>query len=69
MKKGGINLIMLTNSFYDQVEPRRRQEQRDSEMMPKSTDGTANMPQQEIDRTFNASLKIEHFYNPADEKY
>ena len=66
-KKGAINLVMMSECFYEQVEPGRRQEKRDGEMIPAFSNSIGNCPQQEINREFNAWAQVERFYNPANE--
>jgi hypothetical protein len=67
MKKNKINLILMSDCFYEQVDQRLRQQQADSRMMPKFTAETAGMPQSQETMKFGNSF-VEHFYNPSDEK-
>jgi hypothetical protein len=61
--------MLMEEIFREQVEPRRKQEYTDSQMIHESKSSVANLPSQEINRTFNPCEYVEHFKNPANEKY
>lgn len=44
---------MLSNTFYDNVDPRRRQELADSKMLNEDHTAMANLPRQAIHREYN----------------
>ncbi|HZW61475.1 MAG TPA: hypothetical protein VFF04_04590 [Candidatus Babeliales bacterium] len=45
--------IMLADTFYDNVDPRRRQELKDSRMIQEDPRQMANLPAQPIHREYN----------------
>lgn len=59
--------LMLSRSFYDQVDPRRRQELKDSRMVQEDHSAVANLPTRFIHQEFNSDRFMEHIGQYNDE--
>jgi hypothetical protein len=69
MKKHSmINIFSLERIFRETVEPRRRQEQRDGDMISKGQNSIANLPQEPINRQFKTGFQVERFVNAGNEE-
>jgi hypothetical protein len=66
MKNSGLGLLIMESMFREQVDPRRRQEKRDSELLSKSSSSVSNLPAEPICRTWNPSEQVEHFKYHCD---
>jgi hypothetical protein len=57
-----MNIIFdVTQAFYDQVDPRRRQEQADSRLISEDHNAMANLSDKAIHREFNPDKYVERF--------
>jgi hypothetical protein len=63
-----LNIFALEGFFREQVEPRRRQEERDGKMISKSSSAIANLSEQPIYRTFRPGFQVERLKNEANEE-
>lgn len=52
--------IDMINAFYDNVDPRRKQENRDARMISEDHNAIANLADKPIYRTFDANRFQEH---------
>jgi hypothetical protein len=66
MKK--LNIMMMEDYFREQVEPRRRQEERDSKMVRCNHSAVSNLAQEPIYRTFKPGFQVERLKNEANEE-
>jgi hypothetical protein len=66
MKK--LNIMMMEDFFREQVEPRRRQEERDSKMVHCNHSAISNLSQEPIYRTFKPGFQVERLRNDANEE-
>ncbi len=59
---------MMNESFYDNVDPRRKQELNDARMVREDHAKMANLPEQGYQREFNAWKNVERLamYNQSD---
>ena len=59
---------MMEGFFREQVEPRRRQEERDSRMVAMNHSAISNLSQEPIYRTFKPGFQVERLRNDANEE-
>ena len=63
-----MGIMLMEDFFREQVEPRRRQEERDSKMVHCDHTAIANLKQEPIYRTFKSGFQVERFKNEANEE-
>jgi hypothetical protein len=62
--------LLMRESFYEKVDPRRRQELSDARMIQEDQRAMANLSEREINKEFNAWAYPERLamYNQSDRK-
>lgn len=60
--------MLMEDIFRETVEPRRRQEQRDGDMIRESRTSIANLEQEPIYRLFNPGFQVERLKNQGNEE-
>ena len=62
-----IKIMAFGDFFCEKVEPRRRQEERDSKMIGTGSGSIANLPKEPIHKEFNIGFQVERFKNESHE--
>ena len=65
MKRKELDSIYvgMSNAFFGAVDPRRRQEKKDSRMIREDRNAVANLPRQAQHHEFNQDTFVEHLAN------
>jgi hypothetical protein len=66
MKK--LNIMMMEDFFREQVEPRRRQEERDSRRVKCDYTAIANLSKEPMCKEFPVGIQVERLFNPANDR-
>jgi hypothetical protein len=66
--KNKVGIMLMEDFFRETVEPRRRQEQRDSDMVKYNYSAVSNLSQEPIYRTFRPGFKVERLRNDGNEE-
>ena len=61
------NILLLGEIFRETVEPRRRQEQRDSKLVGEDRGAIANLSPREMNKHFRIGYQVERLRNEANE--
>jgi len=61
------DIFIMEGFFRETVEPRRRQEERDSRLLSKSSTAVANLSEQPINKIWRPGVQVERFFNEANE--
>lgn len=63
-----LGIMIMEDIFRETVEPRRRQEQRDGEIVKECRTSIANLEQEPIYRTFKSGFQVERLKNQGNEE-